>query len=174
MSGARSPSFRNYQICRKCRPPGSQAGRRFGLVWNVSRVCPAKYVDNHGTPDDVKEVESGQKSVSRKAKEIRERQENKKSGNQTRDEEPGPEENEHRAETEVALTRKEWKTCIQTLKQTLLLDCSNVSPAETRDRVARFHRALQEKTISKKARKEMKTAVAVLLERCQEVLRQLE
>jgi ParB-like chromosome segregation protein Spo0J len=81
----------------------------------------AQYVHDHGTSDDVKEVESGEKSVSRKAKEIRERREKKNSENQTRDGEPGPEQKEHHPEAEAALIRKEWKTCIETLKHTLLL-----------------------------------------------------
>ena len=73
----------------------------------------AKYVHDHGTPDDVKEVESGAKSVSRKAKEVRQRQETKKSGNQTSDGEPGPDQKDHRPEAEATVLRKEWKTCIQ-------------------------------------------------------------
>jgi ParB-like chromosome segregation protein Spo0J len=133
----------------------------------------AKYVHDHGTPEDVKEVESGAKSVSRKAREVRKRQEDEESENPTSDGEPGPEQKERRFEKEAALIRHEWKTCVQTLKQTLLLDSSNLDPGETRDRVARFQSVLQGKTISKKAKLQMKAAVEGLMERCQEVLRQL-
>ena len=149
---------------------------QLGKLADVSEktVERAQYVHYHGTADDVKEVETGETSVKRKAKEVRQRQENNKSGYQSSAEEPGPEQKEPQPAAEAALTRKEWKTCIQTLKHTLLLDSSELCPSETRDRVARFERALQEKTISKKARLEMRTAVEELMERCQHVLGHLQ
>ena len=174
--GAEANDSQEAEPAQRDKKHDNTTAAQLGQLADVSEktVERAKYVHDHGTPDDVKEVECGEKSVKRKAREVRQRQENNKSGNQTSAEKPGPEQEEHRPEAEASLTRKEWKTCIQTLKHTLLLDCSNLSPGETRDRVARFQRALHEKTISKKARKEMKTAVAELLERCQEVLRQLD
>ena len=133
----------------------------------------ATYVQAHGTPEDVEEVESGKTSVRRKEKEIRARQAKKNSANKTSDGAPGPEQSEHQSKAEETLIRKEWKASIQALKQTLLLDPSILPLGETRDRADRFRRALQDKTIGKKARKDMKTAVEELLARCQEVLRQL-
>src|SRR5262249_47208414 len=98
----------------------------------------AKYIHDHGTPEDVKEVESGEKTISQKTKEIRAQQKtNTKSGTRK----ASQEQRRHRPATVDDMIAREWQTCIQTVKQTLVLDPSTLPPGETRDRVARFLRA---------------------------------
>lgn len=145
---------------------------RLGKLAGVSEKTMerAKYVCDHGTPEDVEEVKSGAKTVHRKAKEIRERHKN---NTQTGTAKNAPEQKKQRAKTDDDLMAAEWKTCIRTLKDTLILEANNLPRGEARDRVARFQRALQTDVISTKAKRAMKTALQGLIGRCQEVLRQL-
>jgi hypothetical protein len=130
----------------------------------------AKYIREHGTPEDVKEVESGTKSVRQKEQEIRKRQKAKKKSG-TRNE--SREQNGDQPKTEDELMALEWKTWLQTIAHTLCLDPNQLPPGEARDQVARFLRALESKVINQAGRDEMKEALEGLIGRCQQVLRQL-
>jgi hypothetical protein len=160
------------QVSPKSTRHATSTTAKLGKLADVSEKTMerAKFVRKHGTPEDVTEVESGEKTVNRKAREIRERQKgNTKSGTKK----DPKQSKEHRASTEGELIAAEWRTWVQTLKHTLILNASSLPPGEDTDRVARFQRALQNKLVGKKARQQMKTALTGLIERCQTVLRQL-
>jgi len=130
----------------------------------------AKSIHDHGTREDIKEVESGEKTVSQKAKEIRARQKNNaKSGTRK----PSLEQKGNSTETDEELIRKEWQTCIQTIHQMLLLDPSTLPEGETKDRVARFRRALQGEILGLQDMVAMIEAVDGMFSRGREVRRQL-
>jgi hypothetical protein len=89
----------------------------------------AKYIRVHGTAEDVKEVESGKKSVRQKEQEVRERQKvNRKPG--TRNE--SREQIGDHPKTVDELMAAEWKTCLQTLTQTLCLDPNQLPPGDAK------------------------------------------
>lgn len=130
----------------------------------------AKYVRDHGTPQDIKEVESGEKTVTEKANEIRARQKNT---TKTRTRKKAQQQKRSQPETEDEQIASEWKTCLQTLQNTLILDPSSLPPGESRERVARFRRGLKRKTLSTELKDEIKEALEGLIGSCQHLLQQL-
>ncbi len=125
---------------------------KIGQAENVSEKTMerAKYVDGHGTPEDVMDVLSGKISVSQKEREVRRRQKaNKKpeTSNKSR------EKNRDHAKSEEELMAADLKTCLETLKRTL--------------------RALKSKVISQEAKDKMKATLEGLRDGSQQGLRQL-
>jgi hypothetical protein len=176
--GAADPDRDEVIGTQESEPPqtgnkhANTATARLGELAGVSEKTMerAKYVHDHGTAEDVKEVESGTKTVSQKEKEVRAR---KKNHRKSRKRNRSRVQQQDHPQTEEELIAAEWTTCLRTLQHTLCLDPNKLPEGEVRDRAARFLQGLEEDLISPQGIQEMEAAVRELRDRCQQMLRRL-